>query len=258
MRTQVLLLLASATLLLASATLLNAAPVDAAGQVLQPLSLSLALPLGSVTVRDGQVTYVWFVAKGPPGPAAQDLTSYDKHLARTALTPAGRAWLSAWTRRYHVFSFARRYMPAQPWTYRAVFVTRLTVQERGHAIQSTWDGTSRAKRPLAATAALKAWAQQTTSSPQVERQSANDHALPSDYRPMNLREGDTVVTVRPTRGRFSDDTLHHRHQVFLRRGQRLTARTFVKGGELIVFVPSLPGRVWVRLADIAPERHSTR
>ena len=245
-------------LLLAVALSLNAAPAGATGQVPQPFSLSLALPLGGVTVRDGQVTHVWFVAKGPPGPAAQDLTSYDKHLARTALTPAGRAWLSAWTRRYHVFSFARRYMPAQPWTYRAVFVTRLTVQERGHAIQSTWDGTSRAKRPLAATAALKAWAQQTTSSPQVERQSANDHALPSDYRPMNLREGDTVVTVRPTRGRFSDDTLHHRHQVFLRRGQRLTARTFVKGGELIVFVPSLPGRVWVRLADIAPERHSTR
>ncbi len=245
-------------LLLAVALSLNAAPAGATGQVPQPFSLSLALPLGGVTVRDGQVTYVWFVAKGPPGPAAQDLTSYDKHVARTSLTPAGRAWLLAWTRRYHVFSFARRYMPTQPRSYGAVFVTSLTVQESGHAIQSTWDGTSRAKRPLAATAALKAWAQQTTSSPQVERQSANDHALPSDYRPMNLREGDTVVTVRPTRGRFSDDTLHHRHQVFLRRGQRLTARTFVKGGELIVFVPSLPGRVWVRLADIAPERHSTR
>jgi len=244
-------------LLLAVALSLNAVPVSATGQAPQSFSLSLALPLGSVTVQNGQVTYVWFVPKGPPGPAAQDLTSYDKHVVRTSLTPAGRAWLSAWTRRYHVFSFARRYMPTEPRSYGTVFVTRLTVQERGHTMQSTWDGTSRAKRPLAATAALKAWAQQATSSPQLNRQSANDHALPSDYRPMGLREGDAVVTVRPTGGRFSDDTLHHRHQVSLRRGQRLTVRGFVKGGELVVFVPNVPGRVWVRLADVAPERHNT-
>ena len=244
-------------LLLAVALSLNAVPVSATGQAPQSFSLSLALPLGSVTVQNGQVTYVWFVPKGPPGPAAQDLTSYDKHVVRTSLTPAGRAWLSAWTRRYHVFSFARRYMPTEPRSYGTVFVTRLTVQERGHTTQSTWDGTSRAKRPLAATAALKAWAQQATSSPQLNRQSANDHALPSDYRPMGLREGDAVVTVRPTGGRFSDDTLHHRHQVSLRRGQRLTVRGFVKGGELVVFVPNVPGRVWVRLADVAPERHNT-
>lgn len=149
-------------LLLAGAALLNAAPVGAAGQGPQPFSLSLALPLGGVTVRSGQVTYVWFVLKGPPGPVAQALTSYDKHVARTSLTPAGQAWLSAWTRRYRVFSFARRYRPAPPRDYGAAFVTRLTVQKGGHTMQSTWDEDSRPKGPQAAAEALTAWAKQTT------------------------------------------------------------------------------------------------
>lgn len=245
-------------LLLAVALSLNTVPMSAAGRVPQPFSLPLTLPLGSVTVRSGQVTYVWFVGKGPSSPAAQDLTSYDKHVARTALTPAGRAWLSAWTRRYYVFSFARRYRPTQPRYYGTAFVTSLTVHQSGRAMQSTWDETSRAKGPQAAAEALTAWARQTTSFPQVKRQSANDQALPFGYHPMGLQKGDAVVTVRPTRARSFDDTLHHRHQVSLQRGQRLTARTFVKGGELVVSVPNVRGKVWVKLADIAPERHSAR
>lgn len=89
---------------------------------------------------------------------------------------------------------------------------------------------------------------------QIKRQSANKDAPPSGYHPMGLREGDTVVTVRPMRARFPDDTLHHRHGVFFRRGQRLIAQTFVKGGELVVSVPNARGKVWVRLVDVKPDR----
>lgn len=120
------------------------------------------MPLSSVTIRDGQVTYVWFTPKHKPT-LEQSLEAYDKHIARTTLTPSGKAWLMAWTRRHRVFSFARRYAPAQPRSYGSAFVTRLTVQKGGRTLQSTWDETSRAKAPEAAAGALAAWARQATS-----------------------------------------------------------------------------------------------
>jgi hypothetical protein len=79
-----------------------------------PLSIELSLPMKSVTVGEGFVSYTWFTPK--PGALAmrQDLSGYTRHTARKALTPGGREWLLSWANRYRVFTFARRYPSTRP------------------------------------------------------------------------------------------------------------------------------------------------
>ncbi len=151
-------------LLAATAGSLTVAAPRATGQSLQSshaFSVSLAMPLSSVTVREGKITDVWYTPKHKPI-LQQSLESYDKHVARATLTPTGQAWLLAWIRRYHVFSFAARYAPLKPGSYASAFGTRLVVQKGGRTRQSTWDETSRAKAPEAAAGALAVWARQMT------------------------------------------------------------------------------------------------
>ena len=133
------------------------------------LTVKVGSSLESATVQADQLNYVWFTPKSVQLKDGQrlmrqDLSSYDRHAVRVALTPPLRAWVRQWERQHRVFSLARRYPPSPgPQTYAVAFGGSLSVQDRGRTVTSTWAGTSRGRTGAAAGAFLR-WASHVTRS----------------------------------------------------------------------------------------------
>ena len=118
--------------------------------------------LTSIRIEGGTATYVWHTLKSGTLTHQQSLAAYDQHVAKKALTPEQRRWVTAWAERHHVLQFRKRYPSAAPRSYGAAFQSRLEVRLGGRQCTSDWDDTSRAPQPERAIEELEAWCARVT------------------------------------------------------------------------------------------------